>query len=156
MNKQNSITFVVLTTCTGVTTVRSPACQHLHEKRSGNCITTGYRLHDREAIKARFPAEPVLTFLVQAGYQAHQSPTQLTLAVVYPGIKQPGRQANHSPPYCANIKNEWSYHSNSYTSSWDSAYLSTRATPTRTFASTAVLRTEMTPGKRKYRDKNYR
>jgi hypothetical protein len=53
---------------------------------------------------------------VPTGSRAHQSLIQLTLAVVYPGIRQPERPANHSPKFGAEVKNEWSYNSNSRTS----------------------------------------
>jgi hypothetical protein len=26
-----------------------------------------------------------------------------------PGVKRSGREVNHSPTYCAEVKNEWSY-----------------------------------------------
>jgi hypothetical protein len=34
------------------------------------------------------------------------------------GIKQPGREADHSPPSSADVKNAWSYSSESPMSSW--------------------------------------
>jgi hypothetical protein len=41
------------------------------------------------------------------------------------GVKRPGREADHSPPFRAEVKNAWRCTSASYTSSWRDAYLST-------------------------------
>jgi hypothetical protein len=30
----------------------------------------------------------------------------------FPGVKQPEREADHSPPFCAEVKYAWSYTSN--------------------------------------------
>jgi hypothetical protein len=38
-----------------------------------------------------------------------QPPTQWVLAVLIPGVKRPGREADHSPPSRVEVKNVWSY-----------------------------------------------
>jgi len=42
-----------------------------------------------------------------------QSPIQWV-----PGLKRPGREADHSSPCSAKVKNTWSYVSTPHTSSW--------------------------------------
>jgi len=37
-----------------------------------------------------------------------------------PAVKRPEREADHSPPFSAEIKNAWSYTSTLRTSSWRS------------------------------------
>jgi hypothetical protein len=37
-----------------------------------------------------------------------QPPIQRTLEALFPGVKRPGHEADHSPPSSAEIKNEWS------------------------------------------------
>jgi len=38
-----------------------------------------------------------------------------------PGVKRPGREADHSPPSSAEVKNAWIYTSTTHTSSWRGA-----------------------------------
>jgi hypothetical protein len=40
-----------------------------------------------------------------------QPPNQWVPGAVTPGVKWPGRKADHSPPSSADVKNEWSYNS---------------------------------------------
>jgi hypothetical protein len=47
-----------------------------------------------------------------------QPPIQRLPGAFSLGVKQPGREADHSPPSSAEIKNEWSYTSTPNTSSW--------------------------------------
>jgi hypothetical protein len=41
----------------------------------------------------------------------------------FPGVKQPGREADHSPPISAEVKKMWLYTSTPHTPSGDSAQL---------------------------------
>jgi hypothetical protein len=36
-------------------------------------------------------------------------PMQWVLGAISPGVKRPGREANHSPPTSAEVKNTWFY-----------------------------------------------
>jgi len=56
-------------------------------------------------MKARFTAGPILTFTCSDWLSSQKVPIQLTLADIYPGMRQPGRQANHSNPFGAQVKN---------------------------------------------------
>jgi hypothetical protein len=38
-----------------------------------------------------------------------QLPTQRVPGHLSPGIKRPGHEADHSPPFSADVKNAWSY-----------------------------------------------
>jgi len=38
-----------------------------------------------------------------------QPPIQWSLRAISPEVRQPGREADNSPPFCAEVKNEWSY-----------------------------------------------
>jgi hypothetical protein len=60
----------------------------------------------------RIPAGATKFYLLQKRpYQRCGSPSPLFNAYVgsFAGIKRPGRQADHSPPSSAEVKNEWSY-----------------------------------------------
>jgi hypothetical protein len=37
-----------------------------------------------------------------------QPPTQWVPPTISPGVKRPGREADHSPPYSVEVKNAWS------------------------------------------------
>jgi len=43
-----------------------------------------------------------------------------------PGVKRPGREADHSPPSTSEIKNTWSYTSTPHTNSWCDTWLRPR------------------------------
>jgi hypothetical protein len=45
----------------------------------------------------------------RTGSGAHPAPNQWILRVLSPGVKWSGREADHSPPSCAEVKNGWSY-----------------------------------------------
>jgi hypothetical protein len=45
-------------------------------------------------------------------------PIQRVLGTLSPGLKRPGREADHSPPSCVEIKNAWRCTSTPHTSSW--------------------------------------
>jgi hypothetical protein len=50
-----------------------------------------------------------------------QSPIQWVSWALSPGVKQPGREADHSPPTSTEIKKMWLYTSTPRTPSWRSA-----------------------------------
>jgi hypothetical protein len=50
--------------------------------------------------------------VVQTGSGAHQ-PIQWVPGALSPGVKRPGREADHSPPTSAAVKNTWIYTSTS-------------------------------------------
>jgi hypothetical protein len=54
-----------------------------------------------------------------------QPPIHWVPGVLFPEAKLPGREADHSRPSSAEVKNAWSYTSTPHTSSWSGAYLST-------------------------------
>jgi hypothetical protein len=76
-----------------------------------------------------------------------QPPIQWVQGVLSLGVKRPGREAGHSPPSSAEVKNTWSYTSTPNTSSWRGALLSTGTTlplplplnPGFTYSSTLVF-----------------
>jgi len=47
-----------------------------------------------------------------------QPPIQWVPGDLSPGVKLPGREADHSPPSSAGVKNSWRYTSTPNTSSW--------------------------------------
>jgi len=57
-----------------------------------------------------------------------QPPIQWVPGTFYLLVKRPGREAGHSPPYSAEVKNAWNYTSTN-TSSWHGAYLSIGTLP---------------------------
>jgi hypothetical protein len=141
--------FVVHIPYTGVTTTWSRKCQNLHEKCSrnskhaSNCITTRLMTTRQRKNQSSIHSETNSYLHVFRLLSSPKIPIQMTMAVIYLGIRQTRRQANHSPPFGAEVKNEWIYNFNSHTSSWDSAYLSTGATLPPIFVSTVPLRTEI-------------
>jgi hypothetical protein len=72
----------------------------------------GYKLDDRGS-RVRFPAGAEnfsLHHRVQTGCGTHPASYPMgTRGSVFPGVKRPVREANHSPPCSAEAKNEWSY-----------------------------------------------
>jgi hypothetical protein len=69
-----------------------------------------YRLDDRGS-RIRFPVEAGSFSLhcVQNGSGPTQPPGQWVPGFFSLGVKRPGRDANHSPPPSAEVKNSWSY-----------------------------------------------
>jgi hypothetical protein len=47
--------------------------------------------------------------VVQTDSKAHQPPFQCVPTAVSPGVKRPGREADHSPPTSAEVKKTWIY-----------------------------------------------
>jgi len=48
----------------------------------------------------------------ETGSEQHSTSHSMGSRVLFPGVKRPGREVNHSPPTSAKAKNEWSYTSN--------------------------------------------
>jgi hypothetical protein len=72
-------------------------------------IALGYRLDDRGS-RVRLPAGAgnfSLHHRVQNGSGAHPAPW--VPGALSLGVKRPGREADHSPPSSAKVKNTWSY-----------------------------------------------
>jgi hypothetical protein len=60
----------------------------------------------------RFPVgdgNSYLHYHVQNGCIATQPPIQWVSEALSLRLKRPGREADHSPPCCTEVKNEWSY-----------------------------------------------
>jgi hypothetical protein len=73
-------------------------------------IATGYGLDGRR-VGVRVPVEVRFLFslhVVQTGYGA-QPPIQWVPGTLSPGVKRPGREADHLPPTSAEVKNTWMY-----------------------------------------------
>jgi hypothetical protein len=60
---------------------------------------------------------------VQNGSGAHSASYPMVPGALSLGIKRPGREADHSRPYNAEVKNAWRYTSTSHTPSWRGAQL---------------------------------
>jgi hypothetical protein len=74
-------------------------------------IALGCGLDDRVS-GVRFPAEAEnfsLHHRVQNGSGSHPTSYPMGTRGSFPGLKRPRREADHSPPYSAEVKNEWSY-----------------------------------------------
>jgi hypothetical protein len=70
-------------------------------------IVLGYGLGDRGS-RVRFPAESG-NFSLHHRVQPTQPPIQRVPGTVSLGVKRQGREADHSPPSSAGVKNAWSY-----------------------------------------------
>jgi len=46
---------------------------------------------------------------LQTGSVVHSASYPMGMSSLLPGGKETEREANHSPPYSAEVKNEWSY-----------------------------------------------
>jgi hypothetical protein len=74
-------------------------------------ITLGYGLDDR-GLRVQVPAGAGnFSFLhrFQTGSGAHSASYPMGTGSPSAGVKRPGREANHSPPPSAEVKNAWSY-----------------------------------------------
>jgi hypothetical protein len=74
-------------------------------------IALGYGLDDRGS-RVRFPAGAgnfSLRHRVQNVSGAHLAPYPMGTRGSFPGVKRPGREADHSHPSSAEVKNAWSY-----------------------------------------------
>jgi hypothetical protein len=76
---------------------------------SSVCIQSDYRLGDW-ATAVRFPAEAKdfsTSLCVQTSSGSHPATYPMGIGGRFPGGKaRPGRDADHSPPYSADVKNE--------------------------------------------------
>jgi hypothetical protein len=75
------------------------------------CIALDYGLDDRGS-RVRLPAGAgnfSLHHRVQNGSGDHPASYPMGTGALYLGVKQLGREADHSPPYSAEVKNAWSY-----------------------------------------------
>jgi hypothetical protein len=69
-------------------------------------IALGYELDDRDS-RVRFPEGTgnfCLHHRVQNGSEAHQASYPMGTRDTFMGVKQPGREADHSPPSSAEVK----------------------------------------------------
>jgi hypothetical protein len=65
------------------------------------CIAIGYWLDDREV--------GVRVHDVQTGSGVHPTSYPMDTGGSFPGLKQPGREADHSAPASAEVKKMWNY-----------------------------------------------
>jgi hypothetical protein len=68
-------------------------------------ITAAYRLDDCEVRVRIWEGQEFSHLHIQTGSEVHPTP----LSNVYRGLKQPGREADHSPPASAEVKKMWIY-----------------------------------------------
>jgi hypothetical protein len=74
-------------------------------------IALGYGLDDRGS-RVRFPAGAgnfSLHHRIQNGAGVHPASYPMGTRGSFPGVKRPGREADHSPSSRAEVKNAWSY-----------------------------------------------
>jgi hypothetical protein len=74
-------------------------------------IALGYDLGDR-SYRVRFPGglgNFLFTTVSRTALGPTQLPIQWVLGALSLGVKRPEREADHSPPSSAEVKNAWSY-----------------------------------------------
>jgi hypothetical protein len=70
--------------------------------------TTGYELDDRGIGDRASVGQEFLPFhLLQKGSGAHPAPYPMCMKDPYPGVKRPGREADHSSPTSVEVKKIW-------------------------------------------------
>jgi hypothetical protein len=75
-------------------------------------IATGYTLDDR-GVGVRVPVESkIFSTSFTPALGSTQPPKQWIPVAIPPGIKRPGREADHSPTVSAEVKKIWIYTSN--------------------------------------------
>jgi hypothetical protein len=87
----------------------APRCIKSRDSSVG--VALGYGFDDRGS-RVRFPAEAgnfSLHHRVQNGSGAHPASYPMGARGSFPGVKRPGREADHSPPTSAEVKNVLSY-----------------------------------------------
>jgi len=57
----------------------------------------------------RIPAGARDFSLLQTGSGNHHTSNSNGTGTFFPGLKRPEREVDHSPPFSAEVKNEWSY-----------------------------------------------
>jgi hypothetical protein len=69
-------------------------------------IATGYDLDGRR-VRVRVPVRAIFCpyHLVQTGSEAHPATYPMSTGRLFPGVKPPGREADHSLPKGAEVKN---------------------------------------------------
>jgi hypothetical protein len=85
-------------------------CLLCHCSRDGSVgMATGYSLGGRGSIpgKGKISLHSTASRLVLG---PTQSPIQWIPGVLFPGVKRPGREADHSPPSSAEVKNGGGVH----------------------------------------------
>jgi hypothetical protein len=89
---------------------------HLVKSRDSSVgIALGYGLDDRGS-RVRFPGVLgifLLTTVSRTALGPTQSPIQWVPGTLYLGVKRPGREADHSSQFSAEVKNAWNYTSTS-------------------------------------------
>jgi hypothetical protein len=86
-------------------------CISLKSCDSSVGIVLGYRLDNRGS-RVRFPVGAgnfSLHHCVQNGSAAHPASYPMGTRGSFPGVKQQGCEADHSPPSSAEVRNTWSY-----------------------------------------------
>jgi hypothetical protein len=81
-------------------------CTEMKSHDSSVGIALGYRLVDRGS-RFRFPVGAgnfSLHHRVQNGFGAHPAYVQWVAGALSLGVKRPGRGADHSPPFSAEVK----------------------------------------------------
>jgi hypothetical protein len=71
-------------------------------------ITTSYGLDDQE-VRVRVPVGLRIFSASRSALGSTQLPIQWLPGVLSPGVKRPGREADHSPPASAEVKKMWIY-----------------------------------------------
>jgi hypothetical protein len=72
-------------------------------------MALGYGLDDRGIRVPAGGGNFSLHHCVQTGAGAHPSSYLIGTRGTFPGVKRPGREADHSPPSSVEVKNAWSY-----------------------------------------------
>jgi hypothetical protein len=83
----------------------------MKSRDSSVCTALGDGLDDQDS-GFRFPAGDGNFYLhhcIQNSSGPTQPPSQWVSGALPLGVKRPGREANHSPPSSAELKNAWSY-----------------------------------------------
>jgi len=84
----------------------SPVSRHFPPLRSYSLLDTGWTTGVRFLSGA---GNFFLRHRIQRGFGAHPDSYRTGTGGPYPGVKRPGREADHSPPSSAEVKNAWSY-----------------------------------------------
>jgi hypothetical protein len=83
---------------------------HLESWDSSVSIATGYRLDNRGVgVRVLVGSEFSLLHLVQTGSGVHPASYPMGTGSSFPRVKQPGPEADHSPPASSEVKNVWIY-----------------------------------------------
>jgi hypothetical protein len=75
-------------------------------------IVTGYRLDEGGVRVQVLVGSIILSTSSRPILGPTQPPIQWALGALLPDVKQPGREADHSPPTSAEVKKTWIYTSN--------------------------------------------